>query len=195
MSAEMPGQLTKVQEKRLKKAKEAGIQAISTTTHFLETYKDDINPERLQEIVESERLRAEKEYLDETLRGLHNDGSNSDPGITAIVRSDGISKVFEILERKGLSGNFDTPVFEDIPESQSQLERMRLPFGWYVDSRSAMLFTTSEHRPDGKTTQRNGFIMPMTDVIRIEGDSSGEFWQNPEFIYDDETSQIREVTL
>ena len=186
---ESSGGLSKVAESSLERAAEVGRRAEFKARSFLDEYSGDdsiLSTEQADAIAAAEREKAAHKFLEERIAGLHNDKTNREPGITAIVTFHVKQRAEEVLGTT--QGSFLAPSFEDLKGEDGELltadgellMTMRLHQGWYEELTTGIRFFAEATCAVDQRVIAGGdnFGVSQMGVVRIEGDS-GEYWQNP----------------
>jgi len=186
---EFPAELSKVQERALNIAREAGRTACENEAkHFLENYSNIFTNLQVNQALEVLRVKTEKKTLDEILGGLHNNQTSSGQGLTAVIQSIHKLSILEKIAGKPYEASLFAPRFEPIDSSEGRLERMIVPRGRYEDIGSGILFFAGSpglkfsDRPGHSSYENDHFGVSDSAVIQIESDD-GSFWQNPRYDY------------
>jgi hypothetical protein len=183
---EFPAELSKVQERALNVAREAGRTACEKETkHFLADYSNIFTNLQVNQALEVLRVKTEQEKLDEILKGLHNSRASGGLGLSAIIRSGERLAILERIAGKPFEGSLFAPQFETLTSTEGRLERLIVPRGRYEDIGSSILFfagTWDLEQGFHGTMNDDYFGMSDSSVVQIES-VDGAFWQNPRFDY------------
>lgn len=158
------------------KSVEVARRAEEEIRSILSKHKDLIPNKTVDLIAQRQAAAALIEYRERRIRGLANDDSSQEPGLTAYLTSQGRDRIVALCLSKGY------PIPEKhFQEITQEVVALRLPKGIYEMGGGGCLFH-QEADAVNDDNARKPFSAGYHEIVRIEGDAN-ELWQNVNYTW------------